>query len=107
MPRAGRKRTTVADGRIIFAADDPLVLNGTYDREGYTPKERRALERREQQIGALRSQIRRQHKLPEMRLATARAMTLVRASTWTVPFTSSRSHRLRCDVSNPAMSLSL
>jgi hypothetical protein len=34
---------------IIFAADDPLVLNGTYDREGYTPKERRALERRERQ----------------------------------------------------------
>jgi len=32
---------------IIFAADDPLVLNGTYDVDGYTPKERRALERRE------------------------------------------------------------
>jgi hypothetical protein len=25
---------------IIFAADDPLVLNGTYDREGYKPGER-------------------------------------------------------------------
>lgn len=26
--------------RFIFAADDPLVLNGTYDREGYKPGER-------------------------------------------------------------------
>ena len=25
---------------IIYAADDPLVLNGTYDREGYKPGER-------------------------------------------------------------------
>jgi len=25
---------------IIFAANDPLVLNGTYDREGYKPGER-------------------------------------------------------------------
>jgi hypothetical protein len=31
--------------RIIFAADDPLVRNGTYDQEGYTPRERRALAR--------------------------------------------------------------
>ena len=30
---------------IIFAADDPLVLAGTYDVEGYTPKERRAQQR--------------------------------------------------------------
>jgi hypothetical protein len=27
---------------IIFAADHPRVLDGTYDQEGYTPKERRA-----------------------------------------------------------------
>lgn len=27
---------------IIFNADDPLVLSGTYDREGFTPNERRA-----------------------------------------------------------------
>lgn len=26
--------------RLIFAADDPLVLNGTYDQEGYKPGER-------------------------------------------------------------------
>ncbi len=25
---------------IIYDADDPLVLNGTYDREGYKPGER-------------------------------------------------------------------
>lgn len=34
---------------IIFAADDPLVRNGTYDQEGFTPKERRALTRKQQQ----------------------------------------------------------
>lgn len=28
--------------RIIFAADHPLVMSGTYDREGFTPRERRA-----------------------------------------------------------------
>jgi len=37
---------------IIFAADDPLVLNGTYDREGYKPGERariaKAQQRREE-----------------------------------------------------------
>lgn len=33
--------------RILFEADHPLVLNGTYDQYGYTPKERRALERRQ------------------------------------------------------------
>jgi len=26
----------------IFAAEDPLVLHGVYDEEGYTPKERKA-----------------------------------------------------------------
>lgn len=31
---------------IVFAADDPRVLSGQYDREGFTPAERRALERR-------------------------------------------------------------
>jgi hypothetical protein len=31
---------------IIFAADHPRVLDGTYDQAGYTPKERRALARR-------------------------------------------------------------
>lgn len=38
---------------IIFAADDPRVLDGTYDQEGYTPKERRALARRRQRLDAL------------------------------------------------------
>jgi hypothetical protein len=32
---------------IIFDADDPLVLNGTYDVEGFTPQERRAQARRQ------------------------------------------------------------
>jgi hypothetical protein len=32
---------------IIFDADDPLVLNGTYDQEGFTPKERRAQARKQ------------------------------------------------------------
>lgn len=27
---------------IIFEPDDPLVVSGTYDQEGYTPKDRRA-----------------------------------------------------------------
>jgi hypothetical protein len=31
---------------IIFNADHPRVLDGTYDREGYTPKERRAQARK-------------------------------------------------------------
>jgi len=31
---------------IIFPADHPLVLNGTYDQEGFTPKERRAFQRK-------------------------------------------------------------
>ena len=31
---------------LIFEADDPLVLDGTYDREGFTPKERRAQQRK-------------------------------------------------------------
>jgi hypothetical protein len=37
----------------IFDADDPLVLNGTYDQEGYTPKERRALARRASAAGGV------------------------------------------------------
>ncbi len=31
---------------IIFPADHPLVLDGSHDTEGYTPKERRAQQRR-------------------------------------------------------------
>lgn len=38
---------------IIYAADDPLVVNGTYDREGYKPGERERLAKaraRQQQL---------------------------------------------------------
>lgn len=30
---------------ILYAADDPLVLNGTYDREGFKPGERARIEK--------------------------------------------------------------
>jgi len=36
---------------IIFAADHPRVLDGTYDREGYTPRERRAQVRAARRLG--------------------------------------------------------
>jgi len=36
---------------IIFAADDPLVLNGTYDREGYKPGERARIAKARQAEG--------------------------------------------------------
>jgi hypothetical protein len=44
----------------IYDADDPGVLAGTYDREGFTPRERRALERRRRES--------EQYKTPDSRL---------------------------------------
>jgi len=38
---------------IIFDADHPLVLDGSHDREGYTPKERRARERKLERDGLI------------------------------------------------------
>ena len=51
---------------IIFAANDPLVLNGTYDREGYKPGERariakaRARQSQEEEIPMAKTTKRRQ-----------------------------------------------
>lgn len=43
---AARRHNTVGVVLIaIFAADDPLVLNGTYDTFGFKPNERRAYEK--------------------------------------------------------------
>jgi hypothetical protein len=47
---------------LIYEADHPLVLNGTYDREGYKPGERRRLEK---------ARARQQPKGPTMRLFNA------------------------------------
>jgi hypothetical protein len=38
---------------IIFAADDPLVLDGTYDREGYKPGERARIAKAQQRAKGL------------------------------------------------------
>jgi len=37
---------------IIYAADDPLVLNGTYDQEGYKPGERARLAKHKARLAA-------------------------------------------------------
>ena len=38
---------------ILFDADDPLVLDGTYDREGFRPNERKRFEKRRKMSGAV------------------------------------------------------
>jgi len=48
---------------IIYAADDPLVLDGTYDREGYKPGERaRIAKARAQQAKGLDLMAKREKK---------------------------------------------
>jgi hypothetical protein len=55
----------------IFEPDDPLVVNGTYDVEGYTPKERRAMAKRRRV-----SKMDRKLTTPNRRGRSARSQTL-------------------------------